>query len=59
LRARTDFGQGQTDLDEGKRAIILHKGLKAATVLGGAFRGQNAVEDQSGADVKTGLNTSA
>ncbi len=46
-------------MDERKRAIILEKGLKAATVLGCTFRGQNAVEDQSGADVKTGLNTNA
>jgi len=46
-------------MDEGKRAIILEKGLKAATVLGCTFRGQNAVEDQSGAEVKAGLNTSA
>ena len=46
-------------MDEGKRAIILEKGLKAATVLGCTFRGQNAFEDQSGAEVKAGLNTNA
>lgn len=46
-------------MDEGKKGILLEKGLKAATVLGCTFRGQNAVEDQSGADVETGLNTSA
>ena len=46
-------------MDEGKKAAILEKGLKAATVLGCTFRGQNAVEDQSSAEVKTGLNTSA
>jgi len=46
-------------MDEGRRAIILEKGLRAATVLGCTFRGQNAVEDQSGGDVKVGLNTAA
>ena len=45
--------------DEGKRAIILEKGLKAATVLGCTFRRPAAIEDQSGADVKSGLNTNA
>ena len=46
-------------MDEGKRAIILEKGLKGATVLGCTLRGSNAVEDQSGGDVKIGLNTNA
>jgi len=46
-------------MDEGKRAITLEKGLKAATVLGCALRGAKAVEDQSGGDVKIGLNTTA
>jgi hypothetical protein len=46
-------------MDEGKRAIRLEKGLKAATVLGCAFRGPNAIEDLSGADVQAGLNTNA
>jgi hypothetical protein len=46
-------------MDEGKRAIVLERGLKAATVLGCTFRGANAIEDQSGADVKTGLNTNS
>ena len=32
-------------MDEGKQAIILEKGLKAATVLGCTFRGPNAIED--------------
>jgi len=45
-------------MDEGKQAIVLDKGLAAATILGCAFRGQNPVEDHSGADVKVGLNTS-
>jgi hypothetical protein len=46
-------------MDEGKRAILLEKGLKAATVLGCTFRGPDAIEDHSGGEVKTGLNTSA
>jgi hypothetical protein len=46
-------------MDEGKRAITLEKGLKAATILGCTFRGANPIEDQSGADVKIGLNTNA
>ena len=45
-------------MDGGKRAIILEKGLEAATILGCLFRGPQAVVDQSGADVQTGLNTS-
>jgi hypothetical protein len=44
-------------MDEGKHAITLEKGLKAATVLGCTFRGGQAVTDQSGADVQIGLNT--
>lgn len=44
-------------MDEGKRAILLEKGLKAATVLGCTFRGSNALEDQSGGEIQTGLNT--
>ena len=44
-------------LDPGKRAIVLEQGLKAAAVLGSTFRVPNLVEDQSGADVKIGLNT--
>jgi hypothetical protein len=46
-------------MDAGKQAIRLEKGLKAATVLGCSFRGPNAIEDSSGAEVKIGLNTSA
>jgi hypothetical protein len=45
-------------MDEGKHAITLEKGLKAATVLGCLFRGPQAIADQSGADVQIGLNTS-
>lgn len=44
-------------MDEGKRAIRLETGLKAATVFGCAFRGPNGIEDISGADVQAGLNT--
>jgi hypothetical protein len=46
-------------MDDGKRAIVLEKGLKAATVLGCTFRGPKAVDDQSGAEVKIDLNTYA
>ena len=45
-------------MDGGKRAIVLEKGLGAATIFGCAFRGAAAVDDQSGADVQIGLNTS-
>ena len=45
-------------MDQGKHAITLEKGLKAATVLGCTFRGPQAISDQSGADVQIGLNTS-
>src|ERR1019366_9056886 len=45
-------------MDEGKRAIILEKGLKAAAIMGCMFRGPQAVADESGADVQIGLNTS-
>ena len=46
-------------MDEGKPALILEKGLKAASVFGCAFRGPKPIDDQSGADVKTGLSTNA
>jgi hypothetical protein len=45
-------------MDQGKHAITLEKGLKAATILGCMFRGPQAIADQSGADVQIGLNTS-
>ena len=45
-------------MDEGKQAIILEKGLKAASILGCMFRKPEAIADQSGADVQIGLNTS-
>jgi Pectate lyase superfamily protein len=44
--------------DDGKCAVVLEKGLKAATILGCTLRGPQAVVDQSGADVQIGLNTS-
>jgi hypothetical protein len=45
-------------MDEGKQAIILEKGLRAAAIFGCLFRGPQAIADQSGADVQIGLNTS-
>ena len=45
-------------MNEGKRAIVLQKGLNAGTVVGCLFRGPQAITDQSGADVQIGLNTS-
>ena len=44
-------------MDGGKRAVVLEKGLVAATISGCAFRGPQAVDDRSGADVQIGLNT--
>jgi hypothetical protein len=41
----------------GKRAIILERGLKAATIFGCTFRGSQPIQDDSGAEVQTGLNT--
>jgi len=46
-------------MDGGKRAIVLEKGLKAATICGCAFRREPGVEDQSGADVKMSGNTTS
>jgi hypothetical protein len=46
-------------MDEGKRAVVLEKGLKAATIMGCAFRGPQPIQDDSGADVQIGLNTKA
>ena len=43
-------------MDEGKRPILLEKGLKAATIFGCCFRHAKCVDDQSGADVQVGLN---
>jgi hypothetical protein len=43
---------------EGKRQIVLEKGLTAVTITGCLLRGEEGIEDKSGADVKVGLNTS-
>ncbi len=45
-------------MDDGKRPILLEKGLKAATILGCCFREAKGVDDQSGTDVQVGLNAS-
>ena len=42
---------------EGKRQIVLEEGLTAAVVMGCTLRGERAIEDNSGADVQVGLNT--
>lgn len=44
-------------LDEGRKGVILEKGLKAAAIFGCQFRTAPGVEDSSGADVQIGLNT--
>jgi len=43
---------------EGKKQIVLEKGLAAATITGCLLRGEDGIEDKSGGDVKIGLNTS-
>jgi hypothetical protein len=43
---------------EGKRQIVLEKGLTAATITGCLLRGDKGILDNSGADVQIGLNTS-
>lgn len=43
-------------MDGGKLAISLDKGVKAATISGCAFRGDKAIEDKSGAQVRMDLN---
>jgi len=45
-------------MDQGKRAVVLEKGLNAAIISGCAFRDPQPVDDRSGADVQIGLNTS-
>ena len=42
---------------EGKRQIVLEKGVTAATITSCLLRGKDAIEDSSGADVQIGLNT--
>jgi len=44
-------------MDEGKKQIVLEKGLVAATITGCLLRGEESIEDRSGADVKIGLDT--
>lgn len=46
-------------MDPGKQAILLEKGLDAATVFGCCFRDGKGVRDDSGADVQVGLNADA
>jgi hypothetical protein len=43
-------------MDGGKSAIALDKGLKAAAIFGCAFRGDKAIQDNSGAQVQLGQN---
>jgi len=42
---------------EGKQPIVLEKGLRAATITGCLFRGEQPIADSSAADVQSGLNT--
>lgn len=44
-------------MDAGKKAVVLEKGLKAATISGCLLRGKEGISDESGADVQIGLNT--
>jgi hypothetical protein len=46
-------------MDEGKQAIRLEHGLKAAAVLGCALRGAGTVENVSGVEVQIGFNAQA
>jgi len=46
-------------MDSAKKSVALEKGLRAASIFGCAFRGQQPVDDSSGADVQMGLNTTA
>ncbi len=46
-------------MDEGKRPVILEKGLKAAAITGCSFRRKPAVEDRSGAEVQLSGNTTS
>ena len=42
---------------DGKKQIVLEKGLKAATITGCLLRGDGAISDNSGGDVQIGFNT--
>ena len=44
-------------MDEGKKQIVLEKGLVAATVTGCLLRGDNGIVDNSDGDVEIGFNT--
>jgi hypothetical protein len=44
-------------MDPGKVAIVLEKGLVAATLIGNLFRSEGAIQDRSGANVRVGFNT--
>jgi hypothetical protein len=44
-------------MDTEKKAIVLEKALKAATITGCLLRGEKGIIDNSGADVQIGLNT--
>ena len=44
-------------MDTGKKAIVLEKGLKAATITGSLLRGKKGIIDNSDADVQIGFNT--
>ncbi len=44
-------------MDGGKKAIVLEKGLKAATISGCLLRGEDGIVNESGGNVQVGLNT--
>jgi hypothetical protein len=44
-------------MDAGKKAIVLEKGLKAATITGCLLRGKDGIVNESEGDVQMGMNT--
>jgi hypothetical protein len=46
-------------MDEGKHAMTLEKGVKAATVFGCTLRGRDTITYEPGPEVQIGLNTNA
>ena len=44
-------------MDTRKRAIVLEKGLKAATITRCLLRGKDGNVNESGVDVQVGMNT--
>ena len=44
-------------MDRGKKAIVLEKGLKAATITGCLLRGKDGIVNESEGDVQVGMNT--